>query len=76
MDTLADALPREIDRIQAKRDRWIKIAAEHPEMASGMNLTIALMQHEIGAAVRAAASGETVQMMASIEALRAYSHDD
>jgi len=75
-DTLADALPREIYRITAKRDRWIKMAAEHPEMASGMNLTIGLMQHEVMQAVRASAGGDTVEMMRCLESLRAYPDDD
>ena len=75
-DTLADALPREIDRITAKRDRWIKMAAEHPEMAIGMNLAIGLMQHEVMQAVRASTEGDTVEMMRCLESLRAYSDDD
>ncbi len=75
-DTLADALPREIDRVTAKRDRWIKIAADHPEMASGMNITIAFMQNEIMAAVRALASGDVTEMMSAHESLKGYSDDD
>ena len=34
-DTLTYALPREIARVTAKRDRWIKMAHNHPAMASG-----------------------------------------
>ena len=75
-DTLADALPREIARVTAKRDRWIKMTADHPEMASGMNFTIALMQHEIMSAVQACASGDVTEMMAALESLRGYSDDD
>lgn len=75
-ETLADALPRQIERVTAKRDRWIKIAAENPQMAGAMNLTIALMQHEIMAGVRAAASGSVVEMMSAHEALAAYGDDD
>lgn len=75
-DSLAEALPKQIERIANKRDRWIAMAKEHPEMASGMNITIALMQHEIMEGVRAAASGDVVKMAAAHEALAAYSHDD
>jgi len=46
-DGLADVLPREIERISAKRDRWIQMAHDHPELAPGMNMTIAIMQTEI-----------------------------
>ena len=75
-DTIAEVLPKQIDRITAKRDRWVKMAAEHPEMATGMNITIALMQHEIMQGVSAAASGDVVGMIAAHEALAAYSDHD
>jgi hypothetical protein len=75
-ESLADALPRQIDRVTAKRDRWIKMAADHPEMASGMNITIALMQHEIMAGVKAAADGDVAAMISAHEALAAYSDND
>ena len=75
-ESLAEALPRQIERVTAKRDRWIKMTHDHPEMARGMNLTIALMQHEIMAGVRAAASGDVAAMMSAHEALAAYSDDD
>jgi hypothetical protein len=75
-DTLAEALPREIERISAKRDRWIRMAHENPEIAWEMNLTIAIMQHEIGVAVRACADGDVVEMMAAHEGLKGYSDDD
>ena len=75
-DSLADALPRQIERVTAKRDRWIRMTAEHPELTGGMNITIALMQHEIMAGVRAAASGDVAAMMSAHEALAAYSDGD
>lgn len=74
--SIADALPRQIERVTAKRDRWIKMAADHPEMAPGMNITIALMQHEIMNGVRASASGDVAAMLAAHEALAAYGDDD
>ena len=75
-DTLADALPREIARVTAKRDRWIKMAHNHPAMASGMNITIAIMQAEIGVAIRACANGDAVEMLAALKSLKGYSDDD
>ena len=75
-DTLADALPREIARISAKRDRWRDMMKEHPDLAFGMNLTVAIMQAEIDRAVRACASGDVVEMMAAHQALKDYSDDD
>ena len=75
-DSLAEALPKQIERVSAKRDRWIRMASEHPEMAAGMNVTIELMRHEIMAGVHAAASGDVVGMMAAHQALAAYSDDD
>ena len=75
-DPLADALPREIARISAKRDRWRDMMKEHPDLAFGMNLTVAIMQAEIDRAVRACASGDVVEMMAAHQALKDYSDDD
>jgi len=75
-DTLADALPREIARVSAKRDRWIRMAHDHPDMASGMNLTIAMMQSEIMIAAQACANGDVVEMLAAHESLKGYSDDD
>jgi hypothetical protein len=75
-DTLADALPREIARISAKRDRWRDMVRDHPEIALGANLTIAIMQAEIDIAVRACATGDVVEMMAALKSLQEYSDDD
>ena len=75
-ESLAEALPRQIERVTAKRDRWIKMTKDHPEMASGMNIGIALMQTEIMNAVKASASGDVAEMMKAHEALAGYSDDD
>jgi hypothetical protein len=75
-ESLAEALPKQIERVSAKRDRWIKMASEHPEMGPGMSLTIAIMKAEIDGAVRAAASGDVVEMMAAHQSLADYSDDD
>ena len=77
MDSLADALPREIARVSAKRDRWRDMMAEHPELAqSGMKITVAIMQAEIDAAVRACASGDIGEMLAAHQSLKDYGDDD
>lgn len=75
-DTVADALPREIARVSAKRDRWRGMAKEHPELGPGMGLTIAIMQAEIDLAIRACATGDVIEMMAALETLRGYNDDD
>ena len=74
-DTLADALPREIARVSAKRDRWRDMVKDHPEML-GLVLSIAIMQAEIDAAVRACANGDIIEMFGALESLRGYSDDD
>lgn len=74
--SLADALVGQVERVLAKRDRWIGISAEHPEMASGMHIGIAMMQHHIMDAVKAAASGDATAMFSAHEALKAYSDED
>jgi hypothetical protein len=75
-DTLADALPREIARISAKRDRWRDMMRAHPELGSGMGLTIAIMQAEIDRAVKAIASGDVIEMLNAHQALKDYSDAD
>ena len=74
-DILADALPREIARVSAKRDRWRDMMREH-DMGPGMQFTINIMQAEIDNAVNACASGDVVAMMAAHEALKSYNDDD
>jgi len=75
-DTLADALPREIARVSAKRDRWRDMMKEHPELASGMALGVGIMEHEIQFAVKACAAGDVAAMMHAYEALQSYSDED
>ena len=75
VDTLADALPREIVRVSAKRDRWRNMMRDYPELAFGMGLTIKIMDAEIGRAVRACANGDVVEMLQSLEALKGYDDD-
>jgi hypothetical protein len=75
-DTLADALPREIARVSAKRDRWRDMMKEHPELARGMAVPVAIMQVEIDRAVVACARGDIIEMMNSHQSLKEYSDDD
>ena len=75
-DTLADALPREIARVSAKRDRWRDMAQKHPELGLGMQLTINIMQAEINRAIRASCIGDIAEMLAAHQALKDYSDDD
>jgi hypothetical protein len=76
MDTLADALPREIARVSAKRDSWRDMMRDHPEFAPGIGLAVAIMQAEIDRAVKAIVSGDVVEMLHSLQALKDYSDDD
>ena len=75
-DTLADALPREIARVSAKRDRWLSLMKEHPQLGLGMALTTRIMQAEIAQAVSACANGDIGEMLASLQSLKDYSDDD
>lgn len=70
-DTLAEALPREIARVTAKKERWQHMLREY-NMGPGMQLSINIMQMEIETAIRASASGDVVAMMASLQSLKDY----
>jgi len=80
IDTLGDALPREIKRIQEKKERWLGYAADQERMApgssAGMKITMSVMQVQIDAAVAALASGDVASMVAAYEELKGYSDDD
>ena len=75
-DTLADALPREIARVTAKKERWLGYMREHPGMAHGMSISVKIMTAEIERAVRALASGDVAKMLEAHEALKGYNDDD
>ena len=75
-DTLADALPREIARVTAKKERWQKMAIDHPSMAVGLGITVAIMQAHIEQAILTCASGDVVEMMNALAGLNAYNDDD
>lgn len=79
-NTLGDALPREIKRVQEKKERWIGYAADMersmPGSSAGMKFTMGIMQVQIDAAVAALASGDVVAMLAAHDALKGYSDED
>lgn len=74
-DTLADALPREIARVTAKKERWMRMMLDH-DMGPGMQFSINIMQAEISNAIQACANGDIAEMMAALEALKGYGDDD
>lgn len=74
-DSVADALPREIARVTAKKERWQGYMREH-NMGPGMQLSVNIMQAEIEQAIKAMAEQDTVAMMQSLEALKGYNDDD
>lgn len=74
-NTLADALPAQIKRVTAKKERWQQMARDH-DLGPGMQLSINIMQAEIERGVKALASGDVVEMIAAHQALADYSDDD
>jgi hypothetical protein len=73
--TLADALPMEIARVTAKKERWQKMMRDH-DMGPGMQFSINIMQAEIERGVKALASGDITEMLAAHQSLADYSDDD
>lgn len=75
MASLGTELPKEIARVGGIRDTWIKMQAEMGPHGAGMSMGIAMMKAEIDLATKAIAEGDTIQMMRSYEALKAYSDE-
>lgn len=75
MATLADALPAQIKRVTAKKERWQQMMRDH-DMGPGMQFSINIMQVDIERGVAALASGDVTEMLAAHQALAAYSDDD
>jgi hypothetical protein len=73
--TLGDALPAEIKRIQAKRERWLGYAKDAGPVAS-FNPALMMMQMAIDEGVAALASGDVVRMIAAYQTLKDYGDDD
>lgn len=76
IDTLAAALPREIARVSAKRERFRDMLKDHPELGLGMTFTIAIMQVDLDRAIKSCAQGDIVEMLAAHQALKDYGDDD
>jgi len=73
--SLAEALPQEIARVSAKKERWQSFMRDHA-MVSGMQFSINIMQAEIEEAVNALASGDLARMLTAHESLKGYNDDD
>jgi len=69
-------LLNEIERVSAKRQRWLTMSREVPGMANGMAVGIALMGHAIDSAKTAIAENDAVACIRSLEKLREYDSDD
>lgn len=79
-ESLATGLPKQIERVAAKRERWLGYQREMEEMRPGsgigMGLTINIMKAHLDAAHAAIASGDIAQMMSAYQDLADYSDDD
>ena len=77
VETLAEALPKQIKRVSEKKERWVGYMRDTPELGGpGMQLSINIMQAEIDCAIEALASGDVVRMMQCHESLAGYNDDD
>ena len=74
-NTLGDALPAQIARVTAKKERWQQMMRDN-DMGPGMQFSINMMQLEIERGVKALASGDVTEMLAAFRALADYSDDD
>lgn len=74
-NTLADALPAQIARVTAKKERWQQMMRDH-DMGPGMQLSVNIMQVEIERGVKALASGDVTKMLVAHQSLADYSDDD
>lgn len=75
INSLADALPAQIKRVTAKKERWQMMMREH-DMGPGMQFSINIMEAEIERGVKALASGDVVEMLSAHQALADYSDED
>lgn len=75
LNTLADALPAQIARVTAKKERWQQMMRDH-DMGPGMQFSINIMQAAIERGVQSLASGDVTEMLAAHQALADYNDDD
>lgn len=76
MTSVGTELLNEIERVSAKRQRWLTYSREMPAMAAGMSMGIALMGQAIDSAKTAIAENDTVACISALETLRGYDSDD
>ena len=76
VESVGSNLLDEIVRISAKRQRWKAMVDEFPFMAAGLNLTIAVMTHEIAEAMVAVQSDDPASAIRALLALRGYDDND
>ena len=73
--TVGDALPEEIKRVQAKRERWLGYAKDAgPQVMFGPALH--LMQAAVSEGIDAQTSGDVVRQIRALESLRDFDDDD
>ena len=70
METLTDALPKEIDRVRGIQDEF-KALRGMPNVI--VEPQIAIMEAEIQGAIRAMAEGDVVSMLQHYQSLKEYS---
>lgn len=79
-ESLGTGLPKRIERVAAKRERWLGYQRDMENMRAGsglgMGMTIAMMKMHLDAAHAAIASGEIEKMMIAYQDLADYSDDD
>jgi hypothetical protein len=79
-ESLGTGLPKQIERVAAKRERWLGYQRDMEKMrdgsGAGMGLTIAMMKTHLDAAHEAIASGDIAKMMVAYQDLADYSDDD
>ena len=75
-DTVGFELLNEIERVSAKRQRWITLGQQVPGLAPGMSFGLALMKQAIEAGKAAITDNDAVASIAALETLRGYDSDD
>lgn len=79
-DSLGTGLPKQIERIAAKKERWLGYQRDmekmHAGSGRGMSITIMMMDAHLKQAHEAIASGDIAKMMTAYQDLADYSDDD
>lgn len=69
MSSLAEELPREINRVRAVQDQFKELRAMPNTIVEPQ---IAMMERDISAAIEASASGDVVAMLRAYEELKGW----